>query len=323
MRTFDINRRIHLNRENELWMFGDELEYYRKHNRYPVKLFGKDIVNIYKNINIQIVITRACPYRCGFCIENDNADFNRREHDFYQTVDNTFEQYKSQGITPHVSITGGEPTLHLDRIQAVLELCKKHGITRININTNGMFPDLLKQLDCSINLSRHHYIDYINNHIFERECLDVIVPDRTNMQCVMMDGYIDDIDSMKRYMEHYGAMGAVGFSFRGLSELDAGKQYQKEIAFSKEHSIDIFDVANSLADDPEFEFIQQKIGDHYLFEIWKWRGLPVRITYSNFKWLREVEKAERERGDWNSRATIIHANGHVYSGWTYDLNLIH
>ena len=123
-------------------------------------------------------------------------------------------------------------------------------------------------------------------------------------------------------MNHYIEVGASGFSFRGLTRLDAGKQYDKEVKFSLAHEIDFFGIANRVANDPDFEFVQQKIGDHYWFEIYRYRGKIVRLTYSNFAFLRKSETEERAKGAIFSRATIIHPDGKIYAGWTYDLNLI-
>jgi len=115
---------------------------------------------------------------------------------------------------------------------------------------------------------------------------------------------------------------ASGFSFRGLTTLDSDKDYKMEREFTNNSVIDIKSLLDEIANDSRFEFIQQKIGDHYLFEIYRYKGKYVRFTYSNFEWLKSVENQERKDGKWYSRATIIHPNA-VYAGWTYNLNKIH
>jgi hypothetical protein len=206
----------------------------------------------------------------------------------------------------------------------VLAATNQHGIQRVNINTNGTNLQCVADLDgYMVNLSRHHYNRNKIESVFGKQCDDILLPSKTVMQCVLMRGFVDGVDSMKKYMNHFLSLGAVGFSFRGLTRLDSGKEYSKEIDWTAAHETDAFAISNAVADDSDFQFVQQKIGDHYWFEIWKYRGVPMRITYSNFAWLREVETKERASGNWFSRATIILPSGKVFAGWTYDLNEIH
>lgn len=329
MRIFDKTRRIYLSKEKEIALFLDELEYYRTNNQYKVKLFGKDIVNIYKNINLQVLLTKICNNRCPFCIENDGYDICNKEIEIYNILSSVLQQYISQNITPVVSITGGEPTLFPGKLLTVLDICKKYNIKFYNVNTNGVNLSYLASTDgFRINLSRHHYeLDKIielfgldSLYCTPKYLYDNILKARTYIQCVLIKGYIDSINEMKLFMDHYIQKGCIGFSFRGLTKLDTVKDYSKEINWVNNHWVDVFNIANELCNEPDFEFIQQKIGDHYFYEVWKYKGFLVRITYSNFELLREIETKEREQGKIYSRATIINPSGNVYSGWCYDIN---
>ena len=321
MRTFHRRERYPITKENEIATFQGELEYYRSHNKYPVELLGHRIINIYRNINVQVVVSKKCNYSCPFCIENDritNGQVERSPDEIFGVV---VDQYINQGITPHVSITGGEPTLFPERLRKLYEIAvKKWGLSTVNINTNGTNSEILKEMDgVWINLSRHHYCDTKAAEIFGKKA-DYTIGPKTTMQCVMMKGYIDSVAEIKKYMDFFTAMRADGFSFRGMSTLDAGKEYTKEIDFSAAHAINFFAIVNEISNDPDFEFVQQKIGDHYWFEIYKYKGKPVRFTYSNFDFLRKVETEERKKNQWFSRATVISPFGKVYAGWTYDIN---
>ena len=172
-------------------------------------------------------------------------------------------------------------------------------------------------------MSRHNYDVVRANEVFKRE----VASDDDDftgkfVQCVLMKSQINSITEMKRFMEYYADHDAKGFSFRGLTTLDAGKAYSSEVEWSTVNGVDIRAIADEVAADPAFTFVQQKIGDHYWFEIYKWRGVPLRLTYSNFSWLHDVETAERATNVWNSRATIVASDGAVYAGWTYDINQI-
>lgn len=327
MRTFERRHRFTITKENEVATFQGELEYYRTNNVFPVKILGNKILNIYKNINLQLVLGKACNYKCQFCIENDNisGDTSATDYAFIDTLDDVISDLRNYGITPWISITGGEPTLFKNRLQMVYNLLSGWDLEkRANVNTNGTNLGLLEKMKgFRINLSRHHYCESKSREIFGSEdCSNYIMADNVVLQCVMMKGYIDSVTEMKKYMDFYSGIGATGFSFRGLSTLDAGKQYEKEVNFSLARSIDFFAIVNAVANDPEFEFLQQKIGDHYFFEIYKYKGKVVRFTYSNFEFLRKVETEERAMGQWFSRATIISPKAKVYAGWTYDINEI-
>jgi|HubBroStandDraft_4_1064222.scaffolds.fasta_scaffold00021_98 organic radical activating enzyme len=326
MRVFDKQRRIPLYKENELSTFNEELNYYREYNQFPVTLFGKPIINIYKNINVQAVVTRRCNYRCGFCIENDDLLENTvKEIPSSELLGEVLRQYAEQGVKPHVSITGGEPTLFPGRLRDIIAVCNSHGVKRLNINTNGTKLAAIADLNgFLVNLSRHHYQRSKIEEIFEHTCEDVpLLPKKTVMQCVLLAGYVDNLHVVKQYMSHYISQGAVGFSFRGLSALDSFKEYSRETSWTAAHEVDVFAFANAVAADPEFEFVQQKIGDHYWFEIYKYKGFPMRVTYSNFSWLRDVETKERSKGEWFSRVTVVSPFNKVYAGWTYDINEVY
>ena len=327
MRTFERRERYPISRENELATFQGELEYYRTNNCFPVDIFGQRIVNIYKNINLQVVVGKQCNYSCSFCIENDQISSGVTKIPngiFAEIFGDLIRAYRGQGVLPWISITGGEPTLFPERLALIYRALNDWGIAeRANVNTNGINLKCLEPMKgIRINLSRHHYCEGKSEEIFGGRCSNYDIGESTVLQCVMMKGYIDSVAEIKRYMDFYGGIGAKGFSFRGLSTLDAGKQYEKEVNYSAAKAIDFFAIVNEVTNDPDFEFLQQKIGDHYWFEIYKYKGKIVRFTYSTFEFLRQVETEERKNGQWFSRATILRETGKVYAGWTYDINEI-
>ena len=174
-----------------------------------------------------------------------------------------------------------------------------------------------------INISRHHYCETAANRIFRStNPLEYIIPENASMQCVLMKDYIGSVAEIKKYIDFFSLLGVNGFSFRGLSALDPTKKYYSEVNFTSDQSVDFFAIANQIADDPDFQFVQQKIGDHYVYEIYTYKGKHVRFTYSNFDFLRKIETQERNNNQWYSRAIVISPQGHVYAGWTYDINMI-
>ncbi len=163
MRIFDLEKRINITSENEKTIFLEEAEYYTQNNVFPVDLFGEKVLNIYKNINIQTVLTYACNYKCAFCIERGMKDGTRISDEEYAfRLEEILKQYKSQGVNPNVSITGGEPLLMRNRLELVLKVLEEYDVKMYNINTNGLFLkkylSMLEKYDIPhINVSRHDY----------------------------------------------------------------------------------------------------------------------------------------------------------------------
>lgn len=329
MRIYHKDNRISLEGVSDEVLFKPELDYYRKNNQYHVDLFGVHVINIYRRINVQIIITKTCNFDCPFCIERDGLKIQIDESNcnlpFY--VKEVLLQYIQQGIVPTISITGGEPTLHPQRLTNILDIISKfwgmNKIECVNLNTNGTNLKCMEDFPwVSLNISRHHYNFNDNMSIFGSmfKAIDARTTERSYLQCVLLKDYINNVESIKKYINVYSM--ARGFSFRSLTVLDSQKRYFKEAQFTKDNYVDIKFILDQIDKDPDFTFIQQKIGDHYIYEIYRYRGKIVRFVYSNFDWLRQVEIKEREQGDIFSRATIIEPTA-VYSGWAYDINRIY
>lgn len=316
-----------MTKDNEIATFKGELEYYRNHNTFPITLLSKRIFNIYRHINIQVVLSKTCQFKCPFCIERDQITPVINESSF-SILNLVLERYYDRGMSPRISITGGEPTLFPRRLREAIQTCKRWAIhdSRININTNGGNPKVLEESmfkNIRVNLSRHHYCETKVAEIFGRKSpIKYPIDSNTTLQCVLMKGYIDSVAEMKRYMDFYIGMGARTFSFRGMSTLDADKRYEQEVNFTNAHSVDFFSIVNEMFADRDIDFFEQKIGDHYYYEYFAYKGKMIRMTYSNFDFLRKVEAEERVKGDWYSRATIISPSGNLYAGWAYDINKI-
>lgn len=327
MRNTERSKRFPLTKENEIATFEGELKYYREHNTYAVRLFNKDIItNLYNQINVQVVVTKACNYHCPFCIEREGGD-TLASRNLFNNLDSTLAYYNDYGIKPFISLTGGEPTLLPDSLVRIWRAITRWNYAdRTNINTNGADFSVLKEMPgIRINLSRHHYCETKAKQIFhtDDDLSYILAQKGMCMQCVLMKDYIGTVPEVKRYIEFFASLGAQGFSFRGMSSLDTTKRYSTQGAWTNDQQIDFFALVNEVANDPDFRFVQQKIGDHYVYEIYEYKGKVVRFTYSNFDFLRKVEVEERNKRQWYSRATIIGPSGNVYAGWAYDINLIY
>ena len=97
-------------------------------------------------------------------------------------------------------------------------------------------------------MSRHNYDVVRANEVFKRE----VASDDDDftgkfVQCVLMKSQINSITEMKRFMEYYADHDAKGFSFRGLTTLDAGKAYSSEVEWSTVNGVDLRAIADEVA----------------------------------------------------------------------------
>ena len=88
-----------------------------------------------------IIWTAGCNFRCPFCYNKDlvlgNVE-NISEKDIFSFLE------KRKGLLEGLVISGGEPLMQKDIVQFI-EKVKKLGY-KIKIDTNGMFPEKLKEL---------------------------------------------------------------------------------------------------------------------------------------------------------------------------------
>jgi len=83
-----------------------------------------------------ISVTNACNLRCPICFTYNRADriWHMEPDEMARTVDWILE---STGEVDLINLTGGEPTLH-PRLFELIEICKRQGIGRVTLNSNGI-----------------------------------------------------------------------------------------------------------------------------------------------------------------------------------------
>jgi len=321
MRIYNDRPRLNITSKTAPQMFLDELKFYRNNNQHHVTLFGKRIINIYKSINIQVIVTEKNDASFGF------DDVSRIEIDTSHLLADVLYQYNRQGIIPTVTTSGGEPGIYPKWVNNNIKVVQSHEVLRYNLNTNGKNLEKITPYGL-VNLLRYHYNPETNASIFNRKSI-MKLPTTTaplTMQCYLVSGGIDSPKEIKKYMDFFmtEGRGAHGFIFRGMPNQDSDKEcLTTPPEYSKDNSVDFFDILAQVVIDNDFEFVEQKIGDHYIYEIYRYKGVFARFSYSDYSLLRKIETEERNKGDWFSRTTIIRPDGKVYAGWAYDLNLIY
>ena len=191
-------------------------------------------------INIYIKLD-GCNADCAFCeFKNTNVSFN-----YKKLEENLLSLQKTVRINK-ISITGGEPTLIVERLYQVLDVIKKASPEAFLVmNTNGYN---LKQIDLdgkiklfdSISISRHHYDDKINESIFKtriissKELLSITEKYKEteifHFSCNLIKEFIDDKIKIYKYLEYCSEMCIFDVGFVGLMEINN---------FAKENKINL------------------------------------------------------------------------------------
>lgn len=162
----------------------------------------------------------ACNGRCFFCIGSTNKKIDFPDCDSLIKLAADQEEYK------HVLILGGEPCIYPDLEKLIKGL---HNVGKIiSITTNGCnLHRLISVADCidKIIVSIHHYDLTLNKSILKIDiddlstCIPALHKANPNMKlrtnCVMLKGYIDSYDKMKKYAE---TMKKYGFTSVKFSE---------------------------------------------------------------------------------------------------------
>jgi molybdenum cofactor biosynthesis enzyme MoaA len=159
--------------------------------------------------NIQIKLN-GCNANCEFCISKTGKKFN--EDLFFDKL----TEIREKAFIKRLNITGGEPTINFELYNRIVrKLRELLPETFIVLNTNGYNFEKVFESDShkylnNIQLSRHHYIDEINNKILgfksvPRELIKKINEDLEhkflNLSCNLIKGYIDKDEEVYKYLD--------------------------------------------------------------------------------------------------------------------------
>ncbi|ALL01129.1 Fe-S osidoreductase [Pyrodictium delaneyi] len=102
-----------------------------------------------------LVVTNRCDLSCWYCFFYAEKMGYVYEPTLEQ-IREMIRQYKKEGVTMSVQITGGEPTLRPDLVE-IIKLLKEEGVTHIQLNTHGItFARLWfeKGIDAAVSYAR-------------------------------------------------------------------------------------------------------------------------------------------------------------------------
>lgn len=183
--------------------------------------------------NLFIQLTNRCNAACKFCEYHgiDKSDFD------YDKLKIIIKELASKLNIRKLNLTGGEPTIDMERFDKVFSICLssiQKETTEVTVNTNGIhlleLLDYIKYID-SIGLSRHHYSDELNYEIFGSKTIasseDIIrfQEKSTNNyilhgRCNLIKGYIDCKNEMLKYLNNCADLNILWAGFVTLMPLN-------------------------------------------------------------------------------------------------------
>ena len=303
MRITDKNKRLHISLDTISYFEMNEFNYYSKYNIRNFVFNNKVFSSLYRRLNVQLVVTNKCPYNCPFCIEKINPS-NKKIENFnpvnqLKNLKELLLILKCAGLEPTVSITGGEPTLYLNHIINVAKLLDELGIN-YNLNTSGFCNDMrLLEYFSRINLSVHSNNDLINSSIFgvnRGDYYNYEIYKNATIQRVIVN---NDFDNLLNFINSFSQK---RISLRIISRAE------------DEPSFDFKPLFDRINEDSRFIFLQQKIGDYYFFEEYKFGDKLLRFSFSDLEQLKYYK--DNYEFDANFvRAAIVLADGSVKFDW--------
>lgn len=214
-------------------------------------------------IYLFIQTTNQCQANCPFCIYHNNEiiDFDLDKLSVILREISNSDEY----VVRKLNFTGGEPLLNMSLFDKLCNCVvknfnfKKDVYTEVTLNTNGI--NLMDVLDYNhlfdfIALSRHHYLDTNNQHIFKTNKLpsaETIIRfteelDRKfimMLRCNLITNQIDSWETIKDYMDFFLDGEIHRFSFVTL---------MKNNEFCNTHQVDFNTLIKNR---PELRKIQQ------------------------------------------------------------------
>ena len=304
MRIFDKNKRLHHSQKTINYFMKNEYDYYSNNNIREFEFNGKKYKSLYRRLNVQLLITKKCPFNCKFCIEKINP-VGLEEQDEETSINNLksiLNTLVAANMEPTVSITGGEPMLYVDYVSKVTKMLDELEI-KYNINTSGLITDKTKKFLPNIkriNLSVHHFDSDINSNIFGAKRNDYYNNKTFKNATIQTVLTKPNFDYLIKFLNSFNQK---RFSIRMLCDTE-------EI-----ETPEWFELMETINNDNNFEFIQQKIGDYYWFEEYKYKDKIIRFSYASLKQLAYYKNVIENKDNPFVRAVVVFPNGNIEFDW--------
>ncbi len=232
-----------------------------------------------------IMVAGACNAKCAFCVQEATYKAqNVKRSEFLSGLQRHFDEFYHAGGR-RVVITGGEPTLFMDRTLGVLDVLHSYPDLEVKaVYTNGIrllepFKGKKEQTITEVmaarglqdvNLSVHHYLDRVNNEILQigsksptakiaQHVLDCGLKLRVNL--TLQKGGVCKFEDFIQYVETAFSWGASDIYVRELFQFSfsnpLGKTERDAIDVSRKRYVGMLPIISQAIASGEFERLYQ------------------------------------------------------------------
>lgn len=214
--------------------------------------------------NLYIRVNNICNGKCKFCLNCNNKTTNNLNIEKLKEV---YKYLLDKNMIKLVTITGGEPMLNPkyinDIINALVEINKD---VEISISTNGTNLDKVLEFDNInnikyIHVSRHHYIDEINDKIFGFKTISTNkikeIQEKTRkiiINTVGIKNYIDNKEELLKMCDY-------------TRKLDVNRLHYVSLInynnYCKENYVDINNIFKELEEEKEIKRLDDLYRENY------------------------------------------------------------
>lgn len=247
-------------------------------NTKEINIFSKNL-KISEPCNLNIFITSLCNNNCSFCINKDYSGTDIDDNKYYKALEKALDELTDKDV--EITITGGEPTLKIDRFIKTMQMCRDRKLKCRTVSTTGIgLIELYKNREVcqhiienkfthNINISIMHYDENKNNKIFKGKVLTNKEIEKLayffglnnadmRLSCNIINNYIDSFDKILEYVEFYDKLGVKDIIFREIIG---------------ENNIKMADIMKQSHD---IEFIENLEGETYKVKVYKYKNKLVK-----------------------------------------------
>lgn len=214
-----------------------------KKDSYPVKA--------YPALRLYVKVSDDCNAKCSFCVNESTKDYGKLD---LVKLEYVIRYLYDNHLLHGVNLSGGEPMTHPDTVNDIIQMIYRiDPRIEVQLSTNGLNFRKLLEFDNinnleSIHVSRHHYIDSVNESIFRSKSVasadDIMAVQEKlkdkkiiNINTLVMKGYIDSLKEIKAMLNHVGDMGIYKNGFVSLMKCNE---------FARDRFINFNDIFSNL-----------------------------------------------------------------------------
>ncbi len=308
----------------------------------PIDFWGQSR-SVYTNANLSIYSAQACNARCPFCVEELRPSSRGIELAQQKRLEESDEIYFSKlkevlrtlkALNPSISLTGGEISKD-PRLPKLLRTLQDFNTRKRTITTNA--SGLLDMREgklviewialtgtAHLNISLAHYdLEKSRSLMRYREGpsyadLKKIITIAQNggvsvrFSCVLLKNEIDDVESIKKYIEFAKDLGVNNIIFRQLMKTDpASHLLNFVVRYSDQRRVQLEGLLQELHRHSEFELRNQIMGYYYYVEVWRYKNVDVVFEEAD---LAQLERTKAEKTG-IIHELVFHPNAQLNSTW--------